>query len=76
MKDLFLRALGQLGILCIIALFVGRSDEVLIKAWWQGGKSRIDEKVRTDAKSGRAAVESELLECRARHPEACTDPSV
>ncbi|MDE2796451.1 MAG: hypothetical protein OXL34_16670 [Gemmatimonadota bacterium] len=64
-EDLFLRALGQLGILYIIALFVERSLEVLIKAWRQGGKSRIKEKVRTAAESDRAAVESELQEYRA-----------
>ncbi len=63
--DLFLRALGQLGILYIIALFVERSLEVLIKAWRQGGKSLIEEKARTAAESDRAAVESELQEYKA-----------
>ena len=64
-EELFLTALGQLGILYIIALFVERSLEVLIKAWRQGGKSRIEEKVRTAAESQRSAVESELQEYRA-----------
>ena len=39
----FLTALTQLGILYIVALFVERSLEVLIKAWRQGGKSRLEE---------------------------------
>ena len=39
----FLTALTQLGILYIVALFVERSLEVLIKAWRQGEKSRLQE---------------------------------
>ena len=35
----FLTALVQLGILYVVALFVERSLEVLIKAWRQGGKT-------------------------------------
>jgi len=61
----FRTALVQLGVLYVIALFVERSLEVLIKAWRQGGKSRIKEKVRTAAESDRAAVETELQEYRA-----------
>ena len=38
----FLTALSQLGILYIVALFVERSLEVLIKAWRQGGKSTLE----------------------------------
>ena len=38
----FLTALTQLGILYIVALFVERSLEVLIKAWRQGGKSSLE----------------------------------
>ena len=39
----FLIALTQLGILYIVALFVERALEVLIKAWRQGGKIRIEQ---------------------------------
>lgn len=63
-EDLFLRALGQLGILYIIALFVERSLEVLIKAWRQGGKSRLEENVRAADENQRAAVERKLQEYR------------
>lgn len=38
----FLTALTQLGILYIVALFVERSLEVLIKAWRQGEKSSLE----------------------------------
>lgn len=38
----FLTALTQLGILYVVALFVERSLEVLIKAWRQGGKSSLE----------------------------------
>ena len=61
----FLTALVQLGILYVVALFVERSLEVLIKAWRQGGKSRLEDKVRAAEGSGTAAAESELLEYRA-----------
>ena len=61
----FLRALVQLGILYVIALFVERSLEVLIKAWRQGGKSRLKEKARAAEDSRKAEVESELQEYRA-----------
>ena len=38
-----LTALTQLGVLYIIALFVERAIEVLIKAWRQGGKISLEE---------------------------------
>ena len=61
----FLTALVQLGILYVVALFVERSLEVLIKAWRQGGKTRLEEKARAAEESGSAAAESELQEYRA-----------
>lgn len=61
----FLTALMQLGILYIVALFVERSLEVLLKAWRQGKKSRLEEQVRTAEEGGRAAAETELREYRA-----------
>ena len=47
----FLTALTQLGILYIVALFVERSLEVFIKAWRQGGKSRLEVRPRCGARS-------------------------
>ena len=44
----FLVALTQLGILYIIALFVERALEVLIKAWWQGGRILLEEGMRLE----------------------------
>ena len=61
----FLTALTQLGILYIVALFVERSLEVLIKAWRQGGKSRLEEEVRSADESAKADAEKELGEYRA-----------
>ena len=61
----FLTALMQLGILYIVALFVERSLEVLLKAWRQGEKTRLEEKVREAEERGRAAAESELRDYRA-----------
>ncbi len=61
----FLRAFSQLGILYIIALFVERSLEVLIKAWRRGGKSRLEEEKAQAAEEGRAAADSKLQEYRA-----------
>lgn len=68
----FLTALMQLGILYIVALFVERSLEVLLKAWRQGGKARLEARVR-EAEEGAgaaeegagAAAETELREYRA-----------
>ena len=61
----FLTALVQLGNLYVVALFVERSFEVLVKAWRQDGQARLEDKVRAAEGSGRAAAESELLEYRA-----------
>ena len=63
----FRTALAQLGILYIIALFVERSLEVLIKAWRQGGKSALEADVRAAAEGepARAAAERSLQEYRA-----------
>ncbi|MCY4560221.1 MAG: hypothetical protein OXF79_28460 [Chloroflexi bacterium] len=44
----FLIALTQLGILYIVALFVERALEVLIKAWRQGGRILLEEEVRSE----------------------------
>ncbi|MDE0260276.1 MAG: hypothetical protein OXR82_18060 [Gammaproteobacteria bacterium] len=64
-EGLFLTALVQLGILYVVALFVERSLEVLIKAWRQGGKTGLKDKMRAAEGSGRAAAARELLEYRA-----------
>ena len=61
----FLTALMQLGILYIVALFVERSLEVLLKAWRQGEKTRLEEQVRTADEGGRTAAETELRDYRA-----------
>lgn len=61
----FLTALTQLGILYVVALFVERSLEVLIKAWRQGGKSRLEEEVRSAEPSAKAGAEKALEEYRA-----------
>ena len=66
----FLTALSQLGILCIVALFVERSLEVLIKAWRQSEKSRLEVKVQLAEESAaergaREEAEEALEEYRA-----------
>ena len=61
----FLTALTQLGILYIVALFVERSLEVFIKAWRQGGKSRLEETVRLAEDATKADAEKALEEYRA-----------
>ena len=61
----FRTALIQLGILYIVALFVERSLEVLIKAWRQGGKSSREEALRSAEEGGKAAAEKKLQEYRA-----------
>ena len=61
----FLTALVQLGILYIVALFVERSLEVLLKAWRQGGKARLEARVREAEEGAGAAAETELREYRA-----------
>ena len=58
----FRTALIQLGILYVVALFVERSLEVLIKAWRQGGKSRLEEEVRSAEENGKAEAEKKLQE--------------
>lgn len=61
----FLTALTQLGILYIVALFVERSLEVLIKAWRQGEKSRLQQNLQSATEATKAAAETELDEYRA-----------
>ena len=61
----FKTALVQLGILYIVALFVERSLEVLIKAWRQGGKLRLAERARSAEESRKADAETELQEYKA-----------
>lgn len=58
----FRTALIQLGILYIVALFVERSLEVLIKAWRQGGKSRRQQEVQSAVSADRSKAETKLLE--------------
>lgn len=57
-------ALGQLGILYIIALFVERLLEVLLKAWRQGGKFGLEQAVRSAEESARPEAERKLREYR------------
>ena len=64
-KAPFLTALTQLGILYIVALFVERSLEVFIKAWRQGGKSRLEEAARLADEGAKAEAENALEEYRA-----------
>ena len=61
----FLTALTQLGILYVVALFVERSLEVLIKAWRQGEKTRLQEEVRSAEESAKADAEKALEEYKA-----------
>ena len=61
----FRKALSQLGILYIVALFVERSLEVLIKAWRQSGKSGLEQEVRTAEDSDKADAEKNLQAYRA-----------
>ncbi len=63
----FLIALTQLGILYIVALFVERALEVLVKAWRQGGKVRLEQQRRTafDSNSDANAAEEALGAYRA-----------
>ncbi|MDE2977250.1 MAG: hypothetical protein OXU63_06990 [Acidobacteriota bacterium] len=60
----FRTAMVQLGILYVVALFVERSLEVLIKAWRQGGKTSREEEVRSADDDGKAAAEKALREYR------------
>ncbi len=61
----FLTALTQLGILYIVALFVERSLEVLIKAWRQGGKSCLVENARSAEGESKAKAERALEKYKA-----------
>ena len=57
----FLIALTQLGILYIVALFVERALEVLIKAWRQGGRILLEEELRSETDDqARAGTEKRL----------------
>ena len=63
----FITALTQLGILYIVALFVERSLEVLIKAWRQGRKSILEHDVssaETDS-DAEAQAKKDLAEYKA-----------
>lgn len=61
----FRTALVQLGVLYVIALFVERSLEVLIKAWRQAEKTRIDEETRSAEGDSKLAAEKQLQEYKA-----------
>ena len=58
----FQTALVQLGVLYVIALFVERSLEVLIKAWRQAEKTRLDEETRSAERDSKLAAEKKLQE--------------
>ncbi len=58
----FRTALVQLGILYIVALFVERSLEVLLKAWRQGENTRLEEEMRSAEENDKAAAEKRLQE--------------
>ncbi len=61
----FRTALVQLGILYIVALFVERSLEVLIKAWRQTEKTRLEEEARSADEAAKPVAEKTLKEYRA-----------
>ena len=61
----FRTALVQLGVLYVIALFVERSIEVLIKAWRQAEKTRLEEKARSSEDDSKVATEKNLQEYKA-----------
>lgn len=61
----FQTALIQLGILYIVALFVERSLEVLIKAWREGEKTRREESMRSAEQSVKAEAEEKLQKYKA-----------
>ena len=58
----FLIALTQLGILYIVALFVERALEVLIKAWRQGGRILLEEEIRSETDDQAKAGKEKKLE--------------
>lgn len=62
----FLVALTQLGILYIVALFVERSLEVLIKAWRQAGRTGLEQEKDSETDDGkRKEIAKNLEEYRA-----------
>ena len=61
----FLTALTQLGILYIVALFVERSLEVLIKAWRQSGKSCLEVEAQSAEADAREEAKKALEKYRA-----------
>ena len=61
----FLVALTQLGILYIIALFVERALEVLMKTWRQGEKLRLEEQLSSREESDRDDADRALKEYKA-----------
>jgi len=61
----FRTALIQLGILYVVALFVERSLEVLIKAWRQGGKTSLEQQVQAAEGDAQTEVETKLQQYRA-----------
>ena len=61
----FLIALSQLGILYIVALFIERALEVIIKSWRQSGKASLEARVGsidTDNQTDKVDAEQELIE--------------
>ena len=63
-------ALTQLGILYIIALFVERALEVLMKAWRQDGKIRLEKRLASPEERDRADADAALEEYRAGRKRA------
>ncbi len=58
----FLIAVTQLGILYIVALFVERALEVLIKAWRQGGRIHLEGEIRSESDDQVKAGKEKQLE--------------
>ena len=58
----FLVALTQLGILYIVALFVERALEVLIKAWRQGGRVLLEDGIRSETDDQAKAEKAKNVE--------------
>ena len=61
----FLTALTQLGVLYIVALFVERALEVLIKAWRGEGKIRLEQQLNAAAVDDPTRITDKLEEYRA-----------
>ena len=61
----FLIAFSQLGILYIVALFIERALEVLLKAWRQGGKVLLQQEVVASAGESKVSAEKNLQEYKA-----------